>query len=124
MVAEQFEQHQKASDALNAIDAEIASCTKCPLSQSRTNTVPGEGSHIAEVMFVGEGPGADEDRTGRPFVGRAGRLLDELIDSLPMRRQDVYIANVVKCRPPGNRDPEREEVNQCRSFSGASDRRC
>ena len=116
MVAEEIKQHQSTSDELKVIEDEIAACTKCPLSKTRTNTVPGEGAPSAEVMFVGEGPGADEDQSGRPFVGRAGRLLDELIESLPMRRKDVYIANVVKCRPPGNRDPERDEVNHCRNY--------
>ena len=109
-------QNDDASHRLAAIEREIAGCTKCPLAQTRTNTVPGEGSPTAEIMFVGEGPGADEDRTGRPFVGRAGKLLDELIESLPMRREDVFIANVVKCRPPENRDPTREEIEMCSNY--------
>ena len=105
-----------ASEQLAAITAEVASCQKCPLARTRTNTVPGEGSPTAEIMFVGEGPGREEDESGRPFVGRAGRFLDELIESLPMRREDVYIANIVKCRPPNNRDPERTEVDQCSNY--------
>ncbi len=105
-----------ASQQLAAITAEVATCQKCPLARTRTNTVPGEGSPTAEIMFVGEGPGREEDESGRPFVGRAGRFLDELIESLPMRREDVYIANVVKCRPPNNRDPERTEVDQCSNY--------
>ena len=109
-------QNDDASHRLAEIEREIAGCTKCPLAQTRTNTVPGEGSPTAEIMFVGEGPGADEDRTGRPFVGRAGKLLDELIESLPMRREDVFIANVVKCRPPENRDPTREEIEMCSNY--------
>jgi len=105
-----------AEDRLTAIADEISGCRKCPLANGRTNTVPGEGSASAEIMFIGEGPGRDEDLSGRPFVGRAGKLLDELIASLPMRREDVYIANVVKCRPPGNRDPQREEAEQCSGY--------
>lgn len=115
-MADETPKHAAASDQLAAIVAEVAACQKCPLAQTRTNTVPGEGSPTAEIMFVGEGPGADEDRTGRPFVGRAGRFLDELIESLPMRREDVYIANIVKCRPPNNRDPERAEVDECSNY--------
>ena len=105
-----------ASRTLERIAGEVASCHKCPLAATRTQTVPGEGSPTAEIMFVGEGPGREEDQSGRPFVGRAGRFLDELIESLPMRREDVYIANVVKCRPPGNRDPERIEVETCSQY--------
>ena len=107
---------ETASDKLEAIADVVSECRKCPLAESRTKTVPGEGSPTAEIMFVGEGPGREEDLSGRPFVGRAGKFLDELIESLPMRREDVYIANVVKCRPPGNRDPEREEVEQCSGY--------
>ena len=105
-----------ASEKLRAIADVVAKCRKCPLADTRTNTVPGEGSPTAEIMFVGEGPGRDEDLSGRPFVGRAGKFLDELIQSLPMRREDVYIANVVKCRPPENRDPERTEIDQCSGY--------
>ena len=107
---------EKSKQKLVAIASEIAACQKCPLAKTRTNTVPGEGSTTAEIMFVGEGPGRDEDESGRPFVGRAGRFLDELIESLPMRREDVYIANIIKCRPPNNRDPERTEVDQCSNY--------
>ena len=116
MAEEQSKRDAAASDQLAAIAAEVTACHKCPLAETRTNTVPGEGSPTAEIMFVGEGPGADEDKTGRPFVGRAGRFLDELIESVPMRREDVYIANIVKCRPPGNRDPERAEVDLCSNY--------
>lgn len=107
---------EESKQKLVAIASEIAACQKCPLAKTRTNTVPGEGSSTAEIMFVGEGPGREEDESGRPFVGRAGRFLDELIQSLPMRREDVYIANIVKCRPPNNRDPERTEVDQCSNY--------
>ena len=116
MVAEEPSQQGAASQKLNAISEAIAGCHKCPLAATRTQTVPGEGSPTAEIMFVGEGPGREEDLSGRPFVGRAGKFLDELIESLPMRREDVYIANVVKCRPPGNRDPERIEVETCSDY--------
>ena len=116
MATEKSKRDNTASEQLAAIDAEVAACQMCPLAQTRTNTVPGEGSHTAEIMFVGEGPGREEDESGRPFVGRAGRFLDELIESLPMRREDVYIANIVKCRPPNNRDPERSEVDQCSNY--------
>lgn len=116
MVEGDSKSHESASEKLEAIADVVSRCRKCPLADTRTNTVPGEGSSTAEIMFVGEGPGQDEDLSGRPFVGRAGKLLDELIESLPMRREDVYIANVVKCRPPGNRDPERTEVQQCSGY--------
>ena len=116
MVAGGSNPEVSASEKLDAIADAVSKCRKCPLSETRTNTVPGEGSPTAEIMFVGEGPGRDEDLSGRPFVGRAGKFLDELIESLPMRREDVYIANVVKCRPPGNRDPERDEVEHCSDY--------
>lgn len=107
---------ESASEKLEAIADVVSKCQKCPLAGTRTNTVSGEGSPTAEIMFVGEGPGRDEDLSGRPFVGKAGKFLDELIQSVPMRREDVYITNVVKCRPPGNRDPERIEVEQCSGY--------
>ena len=116
MVQADSKPEASASEKLDAIADMVSKCRKCPLAETRTKTVPGEGSPTAEVMFVGEGPGRDEDLSGRPFVGRAGKFLDELIESLPMRREDVYIANVVKCRPPGNRDPERNEVDQCSGY--------
>ncbi len=116
MVAEESKVENPASEQLAELVAEVAGCHKCPLAATRKKTVPGEGSPTAEIMFVGEGPGRDEDETGRPFVGRAGKFLDELIASLPMRREDVYIANIVKCRPPKNRDPERAEVDQCSDY--------
>ncbi len=102
--------------SLESIRADIGECTRCKLSQNRTNIVFGEGSPQARLMFVGEGPGADEDRTGRPFVGRAGQLLDRMIEAMKFKREEVYIANVVKCRPPGNRTPERDEVSTCEPF--------
>jgi uracil-DNA glycosylase family 4 len=93
--------------------AEITACMACKLHSTRINTVPGEGNLDAEVMFIGEGPGADEDVKGRPFVGAAGRLLDAIINAMNFRREDVYIANIVKCRPPSNRIPEADEVDSC-----------
>ena len=94
----------------------IRSCTLCTLSEKRTQAVPGEGSLDAEIMFVGEGPGFYEDRDGRPFVGPAGKFLDELLQSIGLRRETVYITNMVKCRPPNNRDPLPGEVSACRPY--------
>lgn len=91
----------------------IKRCNRCPLSKSRTNTVFGEGSTEAKMMFVGEGPGFNEDRLGRPFVGRAGQLLDRMIESIGLKRQDIYITNIVKCRPPNNRNPYEDESKVC-----------
>jgi len=91
----------------------IKNCTKCGLCKGRNNAVPGEGSYGAEIMFIGEGPGAEEDKQGRPFVGAAGKLLTQLIESIGLSREKVFIANVVKCRPPGNRDPLPEEITAC-----------
>ena len=101
---------------LQALEKRILCCTLCPLSQGRTHAVPGEGEYSAALMFVGEGPGADEDIQGRPFVGRAGQLLTRIIAAMNTRRQDVYITNVVKCRPPQNRTPVREEIEKCRPY--------
>lgn len=97
-----------------ALCATIRTCTACPLSHTRTRAVPGEGPVPADVLFLGEGPGEQEDRTGRPFVGPAGKLLDELLVSIGWRRSRVYITNVVACRPPGNRTPRPEEIEACR----------
>jgi DNA polymerase len=102
--------------ALDAIAAEVRVCTKCRLHETRTNAVPGEGDPETEVVFVGEGPGRDEDAQGRPFVGESGRLLTRLIGSLGWGRDEVYITNVVKCRPPGNRDPQPDEMAACAGY--------
>ncbi len=102
--------------ALDAIAAEVSACTRCRLAQGRTRAVPGEGSADTEVVFVGEGPGQNEDRQGRPFVGAAGNLLAELLGMIGWRREDVFITNVVKCRPPNNRDPEPDEIAACQPF--------
>ena len=98
---------------LAAIAGRIAGCTKCSLCRERTNTVPGQGSPSPELMFVGEGPGADEDKQGLAFVGRAGKLLTKIIEAMGMTRDEVFIANIVKCRPPGNRAPTPEEMESC-----------
>ena len=92
------------------------SCTKCPLHVERTNAVPGSGSPTASILIIGEGPGFNEDQQGLPFVGRSGKLLDELLATVPLSREDVFITNVVKCRPPGNRDPLPNEVAACRPY--------
>lgn len=102
--------------ALDVIAAEVAVCTRCRLHQTRTRAVPGEGTAATEVMFVGEGPGFNEDRQGRPFVGQAGALLTELLGSVGWSRNEVFITNVVKCRPPENRDPEPDEIVACAQF--------
>lgn len=91
-------------------------CTKCPLCKSRTQVVFGTGNPKAELMFIGEAPGADEDAQGLPFVGRAGQLLTKIIEAMGFKREDVYIANILKCRPPGNRPPKPEEIEQCEPY--------
>jgi len=102
--------------ALQMIRDEIGDCTRCPLHKGRNNLVFGDGSPAARLMFVGEGPGADEDAQGLPFVGKAGQLLNNMIAAMGLKREEVYIANVVKCRPPGNRTPEPEEGSTCSPF--------
>jgi uracil-DNA glycosylase family 4 len=102
--------------ALEAIAGEVRACDRCRLSQTRTNAVPGEGSPDTEVVFVGEGPGQNEDRQGRPFIGAAGNLLEGLLGMIGWKRDDVFITNVVKCRPPNNRDPEPDEIAACEPY--------
>jgi uracil-DNA glycosylase family 4 len=102
--------------ALKLIREDLGDCTRCKLHKGRTKIVFGVGSLRAELMFVGEGPGADEDAQGEPFVGRAGQLLNNMIKAMGLRREDVYIANIVKCRPPGNRTPEPDECETCSPF--------
>jgi DNA polymerase len=102
--------------ALAQVADEVRGCTRCPLAARRAHTVPGEGNVLSDVLLVGEGPGAREDATGRPFVGPAGQLLDELLGSIGWQRADVFITNVVKCRPPGNRDPEPGEIAACGGY--------
>jgi DNA polymerase len=101
------------ADSWDAVAAEVAVCTRCELHQCRTNTVFGVGDRAASWLVVGEAPGADEDRQGEPFVGRAGQLLNAMLLGIGLSREQVYIANVLKCRPPNNRDPKPEEVAQC-----------
>jgi uracil-DNA glycosylase family 4 len=105
------------ADALRLIREDLGDCTRCRLSkQGRKQIVFGVGNPKAELMFVGEAPGADEDQQGEPFVGRAGQLLNNMIKAMGLRREDVYIANIIKCRPPGNRTPERDECDTCSPF--------
>jgi len=101
---------------LQNIHDECAACTRCKLCQTRKHVVPGSGSPTAQVVFIGEGPGAQEDAKGLPFVGASGKFLDEMLGSIGLKRDDVFIANVVKCRPPNNRDPEKEEILACMPF--------
>jgi uracil-DNA glycosylase family 4 len=100
-------------DALVAFYHELSDCTKCPLAEGRTNVVFGTGDPDANLMFVGEAPGFNEDQQGKPFVGRAGKLLDQLLEEIGLVRKQVFIANVLKCRPPGNRDPQPLEIEAC-----------
>jgi uracil-DNA glycosylase family 4 len=101
---------------LSVVRQELGDCTRCKLSAGRKNLVYGVGNPDAHLVFVGEGPGADEDEQGEPFVGKAGQLLTKMIEAMGYRRQDVYICNVVKCRPPGNRNPEPDEIAACEPF--------
>jgi uracil-DNA glycosylase len=105
-----------AMQGLAAVEAELGDCRRCRLHTGRTHIVFGEGSHRARLVFVGEGPGFDEDQQGRPFVGRAGKLLNKMIQAIGLRREEVYICNVVKCRPPNNRTPNQDEVATCTPF--------
>lgn len=107
---------QQKKDVLQTLRDEIGDCHRCKLSKGRKNIVFGEGSIDAEIMFIGEGPGEDEDIQGRPFVGKAGQLLTKLIEKMGFKREDVYIGNIVKCRPPFNRDPEEDEISACSPF--------
>jgi uracil-DNA glycosylase len=107
---------ERRDESLEEIRAHLGECTRCPLHEKRTQIVFGVGNPRAALMFVGEGPGHEEDRQGIPFVGAAGQLLTKIIHAIDLTRDDVYIANVVKCRPPNNRDPEPDEVDACRTF--------
>jgi len=103
-------------DELVELYHELKDCQRCPLAATRTNVVFGSGNADADLMFVGEAPGFHEDQQGKPFVGAAGKLLEKLLDEIGMSREDVFIANVLKCRPPGNRDPQPEEIEECKPF--------
>jgi DNA polymerase len=112
-----FEEVQRIEgDTLEQIRADIGDCTRCKLHKSRHRIVFGDGNPRAKLVFVGEGPGEEEDRQGLPFVGRAGKLLTQMIEAMGLERGDVYICNVVKCRPPNNRTPERDEIDTCQPF--------
>lgn len=104
---------------LEQIAAQVRACTRCQLAKGRTQAVPGEGPVTAEIMVIGEGPGFYEDQQGRPFVGKSGQLLEKLLGEIGLKRSDVFIANVVKCRPPENRDPLPEEIEACRPWLDA-----
>jgi len=106
----------KGSSAESVINKRILSCRRCDLFKTRTHAVPGEGNFNADLMFVGEGPGHDEDIKGKPFIGRAGQLLTKIITVMGFDRKDVYITNVVKCRPPNNRNPQLEEMEACKEY--------
>lgn len=105
--------HNRVAVELASVARDAASCTACGLSKTRTQTVPGEGSPAAKLVFLGEAPGAREDLVGRPFIGAAGRVLDDLLASINLRREEVFILNTVKCRPPENRNPQRSELVAC-----------
>jgi uracil-DNA glycosylase family 4 len=111
-----FEAELSSTETLDSIRQDIGDCRRCKLAPTRTHIVFGSGSPKAELMFVGEAPGADEDAQGLPFVGRAGQLLTKIIEAIDMRREDVYICNILKCRPPGNRNPEPDEIAACDRF--------
>jgi len=98
------------------LEQECRECMKCKLYQNRKNVVIGVGNKNADIMFIGEGPGADEDMQGEPFVGKAGKLMNMALEGLGIKREELYIANIVKCRPPGNRNPESDEVDSCRDY--------
>lgn len=106
----------KDGPTLAELKKTVLSCERCPLASTRKNVVFGEGDPKAAIVFVGEAPGEEEDNQGRPFVGRAGKLLDQLIERIGIKRSDVFICNVLKCRPPGNRDPEPREVASCKEY--------
>jgi len=103
-------------DELKEVAQEVSICTRCELYHSRKNAVPGEGPASAKIMFIGEGPGFHENEMGRPFVGAAGKFLEELLATINLKRSEVFITNVVKCRPPGNRDPLPDELSACSSY--------
>ncbi len=107
---------EEQAASLSELARRIAVCPNCDLAKTRTHAVPGEGHPNADIVFIGEGPGFHEDQQARPFVGQAGKFLDELLASIGLRRQDVYIANVIKCRPPNNRDPQPGEIAACKPW--------
>jgi DNA polymerase len=116
MGIESYVVNKEDTMTLSILQRTVKGCRRCNLAATRKNVVFGEGSYKAKVMFIGEAPGEDEDIQGRPFVGRAGRLLDQLIERIDLRREDVYICNILKCRPPNNRDPEESEITSCKNY--------
>lgn len=110
------QKNKALKETLRDIEREIKKCRKCELWRTKTNYVPGEGKESARVVFIGEAPGREEDKQGRPFVGSAGKLLDELLEGIGLSREDVFIGNVLKCRPPKNRDPKPEEIDACSPY--------
>ena len=104
------------SEKMKSIRDDVVNCNKCPLYKTRTLPVVGQGNHQAKILLIGEAPGANEDRTGQPFCGQAGQVLDRLLDSIGLKRPDVYVANILKCRPPGNRNPQTNEIEQCTPY--------
>ena len=111
-----METFKNKDDQLKKIKEEVLKCQKCPLYKNRNYPVIGEGNHQTKIMFIGEAPGAQEDRTGHPFCGAAGKVLDELLNSVGIKREDIYVSNLLKCRPPSNRDPQKEEIEACSSY--------
>lgn len=116
MGIDSYVSNSETMPTLPVIQKTAKACRKCNLANSRRNVVFGEGNDKAQLVFVGEAPGEEEDLQGRPFVGRAGKLLDQLIERIGLRREDVYICNVLKCRPPNNRDPEEAEIDACKPY--------
>ena len=108
-----MEDFKKTEEELKKIKEEVLGCKKCSLYKIRTCPVIGEGNHRAKIIFVGEAPGAHEDKTGRPFCGAAGKVLDEVLESIGIKRKEIYICNILKCRPPANRNPQKEEIEFC-----------
>ncbi|NIR17600.1 MAG: uracil-DNA glycosylase, partial [Desulfobacterales bacterium] len=108
--------HQSAKEKLEGLQAELGDCTRCKLHSTRTHIVFGIGNPETSLVFVGEGPGYDEDRQGEPFVGKAGQLLTRIIEAMGLKREEVYIANIIKCRPPNNRNPETDEIASCEPY--------
>jgi uracil-DNA glycosylase family 4 len=116
MGVDQYISAEEDRPTLDGLKAVAMTCTRCDLARTRKTVVFGEGNPVADIVFVGEAPGEEEDNQGRPFVGRAGKLLDTLIEGIGVKRSDVYICNVLKCRPPGNRDPEPYEAARCKDY--------
>ncbi len=116
MGVDQYIGAQKNGPTLEGLKAVTMACIRCRLAQTRNSVVFGEGNPKADIVFVGEAPGEEEDNQGRPFVGRAGKLLDQLIERIGIKRSDIFICNVLKCRPPGNRDPQPDEVACCKDY--------